>query len=89
MIQGGIVAVYGNEMLYKVSSVMLVSKMHDAKSKQQEQKQESGRTQSFGQILEHKKQERAAEKCYDGRTIGYTRFGEIYTCQQAKHEYVR
>ncbi|NLL79056.1 MAG: hypothetical protein GX234_04570 [Clostridiales bacterium] len=78
---------YGQESTFRVSSVILVPKLHYQGNKRQEQKEEPKKAASFQDILN--KATGAGEEINDCVTRGYTRYGGSCEFLYVKREYRR
>lgn len=66
---------------------MTISAMYDSTSKRKEQKQKSGRQNSFAQILADERECLNAENHLEGKTVGYARNGQVFIGQALPREY--
>jgi hypothetical protein len=66
---------------------MIISAMSDATSKRRQEERKSGGHKEFGQLLEEAKQQQQESRGMEGKTVGYTRTGQICIGQIMQRTY--
>ena len=80
-------AAYGYEGYFRVSSVMLVSGMADSTSQRRQEERQSGNQQEFRAVLEEKTKQLQENRLLEGKTIGYTKTGQLCSNTALKRSY--
>ena len=66
---------------------MVVAAMTDSTSQRRQEERQSGRQQEFGKILEEKAKQIQEDRSMEGKTIGYTRTGQLCFAQVMQKAY--
>lgn len=66
---------------------MIVTAMLDSTSKRKQNKQTTEKQSLFGQMLEDERERLKEEARLEGKTIGYTKNGQVYVGQAMQREY--
>ncbi len=80
-------AAYGQEGIFRVSSVTVITPVLDLTSKRRREERKPRRQQDFSQILAEKTKQQEESRCTEGTAYGYTRTGQLCISQPAQRTY--